>query len=209
MNYIDLGIIIILALGTITGIRRGFVASITSVACVIVSILVAKIYYKTVAIFLLMNTGLKDTLIKFMAEKKVLQGFNGFMPDNNMPTFFSDYFAQDIYTFVSIIIINLIAMIGIYLIVRFLLAIVEGYVKKATEMPGLNEINKVGGGVIGFAKTVLILLLIFAALIPVSNMIPWAGFKDVVETSLLAKYFYSYNFILGWIWNSAFELIKR
>lgn len=209
MNWLDLCIIIILALGTITGIRRGFVASITSVACVILSIVVAKIYYKTVALFLLTNTALKDTIIKFMAEKKVLQGFNGLMPESTMPTFFSDYFAQDIHTLVSIVIINLIAMIGIYLVVRFLLAIVEGYVRKATEIPGLNEINKLGGGAIGFAKTVLILLLIFAAIIPVSNMLPYAGFKDVVQNSLLTKYFYSYNFILGWIWNSAFELIKR
>lgn len=209
MNWLDLCIIIILALGTITGIRRGFVASITSVACVILSIVVAKIYYKTVALFLLTNTALKDTLIKFMSEKKVLQGFNGFMPSNTMPTFFSDYFAQDIYTLVSIVIINLIAILGIYLVVRFLLVIVEGYVKKATEIPGLNEINKLGGGAIGFAKTVLILLLIFAAVIPVSNMLPYADFKDVVQNSLLTKYFYSYNFILGWIWNSAFELIKR
>jgi len=209
MNWLDLCIIIILALGTITGIRRGFVASITSVACVILSIAVAKIYYKTVALFLLTNTALKDTIIKFMEEKMVLQGFNGFMPENAMPTFFSDYFAQDIHTLVSIVIINLIAMIGIYLVVRFLLAIAEGYVKKATEIPGLNEINKLGGGAIGFAKTVLILLLIFAAIIPVSNMLPYAGFKEVVQNSLLTKYFYSYNFILGWIWNSAFELIKR
>lgn len=209
MNWLDLCIIIILVLGTITGIRRGFVASITSVACVILSIVVAKIYYKTVALFLLTNTALKDTIIKFMEEKKVLQGFNGFMPENAMPTFFSDYFAQDIHTFVSIVIINLIAMIGIYLVVRFLLAIVEGYIRKATELPGLNEINKLGGGAIGFAKTVLILLLIFAAIIPVSNMLPYTGFKEVVESSILSKYLYSYNFILGWIWNSAFELIKR
>jgi uncharacterized membrane protein required for colicin V production len=209
MNWLDLCIIVILTLGTLTGIRRGFVASITSVACVIVSIVVAKIYYKTVALFLLTNTALKDSIIKFMAEKKVLQGFNGFMPDSAMPTFFSDYFAQDVHTFVSIVIINLIAVIGIYLVVRFLLAIVEGYVKRATELPGLNEINKLGGGAIGFAKTVLILLLIFAAIIPVSNMVPWASFKEVVQSSLLARYFYSYNFILGWIWNSAFDLIKR
>jgi uncharacterized membrane protein required for colicin V production len=205
----DLCIIIILALGTITGIRRGFVASITSVACVIVSIIAAKTYYTTVSVFLLTNTALKDTIIKFMVDKKVLQGFNGFMPGNTMTTFYSDYFTQDIHTFVSIAVINLISIVGIYLVVRFVLAIVEGYVKSASEMPGLNEINRLGGGAIGFAKTVLVLLLVFAAIIPMSNMLPWEGFRDAVESSILAKYFYSYNFILGWIWNSALELIKK
>ncbi|MDF2531405.1 MAG: colicin production protein [Clostridia bacterium] len=209
MNWMDLCIIIILALGTITGIRRGFVASITSVACVIVSIIAAKTYYTTVSVFLLTNTALKDTIIKFMVDKKVLQGFNGFMPGNTMTAFYSDYFTQDIHTFISIAVINLISIVGIYLVVRFALAIVEGYVKSASEMPGLNEINRLGGGAIGFVKTVLVLLLVFAAIIPMSNMLPWEGFRDAVEGSLLAKYFYSYNFILGWIWNSALELIKK
>lgn len=209
MNWMDLCIIIILALGTISGMRRGFVASITSVACVIVAIIAAKTYYKTVSLFLLSNTALKDTIINFMVEKKVLQGFNGFMPGSTLPTFYSEYFAKDVHTFVSIAIINLISIIAIYLVVRFLLAFVEGYVKSAAEMPGLNEINRLGGGAIGLVKTVLILLLVFAAIIPMSNILPWADFKEIVQGSLLAKYFYSYNFILGWIWNSALEIIKR
>ena len=116
MNWMDISIVIVLVLGTVSGIRRGFVASITSVACVIISIIAAKAYYKTVALFLISNTALKDTIIKFMTEKKVLQGFNGFMPGTTLPTFYSDYFTKDIYTFVSIAIINLIAIIGIYFV---------------------------------------------------------------------------------------------
>lgn len=208
MNWMDLCIIIILALGTITGIRRGLVASITSVACIIVSIIAAKTYYQTVAMFLLSNTPLKDVIINFMMDNKVLQGFNGFMPGETMPAFYSEYFAKDIHTFISIAIINLIAIISIFVVVRFLLAIVEGFVKSATEVPGLNEINRLGGGAVGFLKTVLILLVIFAAIIPLSNILPWEGFKDAVQSSVLAKYLYSYNFILGWIWNSALDLIK-
>lgn len=208
MNWIDLCIIIVLAIGTITGIRRGLVASITSVACVIIAIVAAKTYYNTVTVFLLANTDIKDSIIQFMLDKNVLQGFTGFMPGSTLPAFYSEYFTKDVHTFVSIAIINLISIISIFLVVRFLLAIVEGYVKSASEMPGLNEINKLGGGAIGFAKTVLVLLLIFAAVIPVSNVLPWEGFKEAVQSSMLAKYFYSYNFILGWIWNSALELIK-
>jgi len=208
MNWMDLCIVILLAIGTITGIRRGLVASITSVACVIVSIIAAKTYYKTVALFLLSNTPLKDAITKFMMEKKVLQGFTGFMPGKDMPAFYSEFFAKDIHTFVSIALINLIAIISIYLAVRFLLAIVEGYVRNATELPGLSEINKLAGGAVGFVKTVLILLIVFAAVIPLSNVLPWSAFKEAVQGSMLAKYLYSYNFILGWIWNSALDLIK-
>ncbi|MDF2519750.1 MAG: Colicin production protein, partial [Clostridia bacterium] len=115
----------------------------------------------------------------------------------------------DIHTFLSIAIVNLISIIAIYFIARFVLAIVEGYVKSAAKLPVLNEVNRLGGGAIGLIKTVLILLLIFAAIIPVSNALPWQGFRDALQSSVLAGYFYSYNFILGWIWNTALEIIKR
>lgn len=209
MNWIDLCIVIMLVLGTATGIRKGFVASVTSIACIIISIVAAKTYYKTVTLFLLDNTPLKDTIIKFMQEKKVLQGFTDFMPGSTRTVFHSDYFIQDIHTFVSIAIINILSIIGIYIVVRLLLAFIESYIKSVASLPGVNEINRLGGGAVGLAKTVLLLLLVFAAVIPIVNILPWPAVKEAVQGSTLAGYLYSYNFILGWIWNSALELIKR
>jgi uncharacterized membrane protein required for colicin V production len=209
MNWIDIAIVVLLCIGTISGAARGFVASITSVACMIVSIMVAKTYYKALALFLILNTPLKETLTKFMIEKKVLNGLNAFLPGGTMTAFYSNNFEKDINTFLSIALINLISIIAIYMAVRFLLFIVEGYVKGAAELPVLNEINRLGGGAIGLLKTVLILLLIFAAVVPISNALPWQGLREALQSSALAKYLYSYNFILGWIWNTALDLIKK
>lgn len=209
MNWIDIIIVVLLCIGVFSGAARGFVASITSVACMIVSIIIAKTYYKTLALFLIVNTPLKDVISDFLVKRKLLQGFNNLMPGGAMETFYSDYFTKDINTFLSIAIINLISIIAIYLAVRFILFIVEGYVKGAAELPVLNEINRLGGGAIGLIKTVLVLLLIFAAIVPISNIIPWQGLKDALQGSTLAKYLYSYNFILGWIWNTALDLIKK
>jgi uncharacterized membrane protein required for colicin V production len=209
MNWIDLCTVIMLVLGTATGIRKGLVASVTSIACIIISIVAAKTYYKTVTLFLLDNTPLKDTIIKFMQEKKVLQGFTDFMPGSARTVFHSDYFIQDIHTLVSIAMINILSIIGIYIVARLLLSFIEGYIKSVASLPGVNEINRLGGGAVGLSKTVLLLLLVFAAVIPLVNILPWPAVKEAVQSSTLAGYFYSYNFILGWIWNSALELIKR
>ncbi len=209
MNWIDIVIIGLICVGVISGAARGFVASITSVACMIISIVVAKTYYNTLSMLLLANTSLKDVLTNYMVEKKLLNGVTSLMPGGNMTTFYSDYFVEDIQTFLSIAIINIISIITIYFVVRIVLYVVEGYVKGATKMPVLNEINKLGGGTIGLIKMVFILLMVFAVITPTSNIIPWQGLKDALQTSILAKYLYSYNFILGWIWNSAIELVKR
>ncbi len=209
MNWIDIVIIGLICVGVISGAARGFVASITSVACMIISIVVAKTYYNALAMLLLTKTSLKDVLTNYMVEKKLLNGVTSLMPGGNMTTFYSDYFVEDIQTFLSIAIINIISIITIYFVVRIVLYVVEGYVKGATKMPVLNEINKLGGGTIGLIKMVFILLMVFAVITPTSNIIPWQGLKDALQTSILAKYLYSYNFILGWIWNSAIELVKR
>jgi len=209
MNWIDIVIIGLICVGVISGAARGFVASITSVACMIISIVVAKTYYNTLSMLLLANTSLKDVLTNYMVEKKLLNGVTSLMPGGNMTTFYSDYFVKDIQTFLSIAIINIISIITIYFVVRIVLYVVEGYVKGATKMPVLNEVNKLGGGAVGLVKMVFILLMIFAVITPTSNIIPWQGLKDALQTSILAKYLYSYNFILGWIWNSAIELVKR
>lgn len=209
MNWIDIAIIGLICIGVISGARKGFVASITSIACMLISIVVAKTYYKVLSMFLLTNTPLKDVLTNYMTEKKLLQGATNLMPGGAMTTFYSDYFMNDIHTFLSIAIINIISIIAIYFVVRLVLYVVEGYVKSAAKMPVLNEINKLGGGTVGLIKMVLILLMIFAVIVPASNIIPWQGLKDGLQTSLLAKYLYSYNFILGWIWNTAIDLVKK
>lgn len=209
MNWIDIVIIGLIFVGVISGARKGFVASITSVACMLISIAAAKVFYKTLSMFLLLNTPLKDILTDYMARKKLLQGAASLMPGGEMAAFYSDYFMQDIHTFLSIAIINIISIIAIYFAVRIILHIVERYVKSASKLPVLSEINKLGGGSVGLIKMVFILLIAFAVITPVSNIIPWQGLKDALLTSVLAKYLYSYNFILGWIWNSAVDLIRK
>lgn len=208
MNWIDYAIIAFLALGVLSGLRKGFILSVSNIACIIAAIFVAKNYYKDVALSLIQNTVLEDKTLKFLQEKNLMGGFlQGMMKEN--PVFaFSNGFTADFNSFASVLIINAIAMIGIFLAARFILAVAEKYLAGIAELPGLRDLNRLGGAALGLGKSVIILLLVFAVVTPVSALPFFSPFSEGIKASMLAKYFYTYNFILGWIWSTALDIIK-
>jgi hypothetical protein len=52
-------------------------------------------------------------------------------------------------------------------------------------------------------------MLIFSIITPASAIKPLSVLARGIETSTLARYFYDYNFILGWIWSAALDLLNK
>jgi uncharacterized membrane protein required for colicin V production len=209
MNWIDYGIIIIIALGVITGFRKGLLKSISSIVCLLASIIVAKTYYKAVTLFLVENTSLEEKITGFLTEKAFVKNIL-LSPSGESAVFsVSNSFNSDINTFATVLIINAISILTIFLAVRFILGIAEHFLVGVVEVPGLKEVNSVGGALIGAAKNIIIIMLIFTIITPVSAIKPLSGIANGIEASTLAKYFYSYNFILGWIWSAALDFLNR
>lgn len=208
MNWVDYCIIVILAIGVIAGLRKGLIMSVSSIACLLVSIMVAKAYYKAVTIFLVENTSLEEKIRGFLSEKAFVKSMV-LAPEGSSAVFsIGSSFASDLNSFVTVLIINAISVILVFLTVRLLLGVAEGLLAGAVEVPGLREVNKIGGALVGLAKNVLILMLIFTFITPVSAIKSLSVIAAGIEESTLAEYFYTYNFILGWIWSAALELIK-
>ena len=209
MNWIDYGIIAILALGVISGLRKGLIRSISSIICLLVSILVAKTYYRAVTIFLVENTPIQEKITSFLSEKAFVKSMI-LAPVGESAVFsISNNFTSDLNSFVTVLIINAISVLMIFLVARLILGFAEGFLVGVVEMPGLREVNSIGGALIGLAKNVLVIMLIFTIITPASAIEPLSAIASGIETSTLAKYFYTYNFILGWIWSAALDLLKK
>lgn len=209
MNWIDYGIIAIIALGVITGFRKGLLKSISSIVCLLASIIVAKTYYKTITLFLVENTSLEEKITGFLTEKAFVKNIL-LSPSGERAVFsVSNSFNSDINTFATVLIINAISILALFLAVRFILGIAEHFLVGVVEVPGLKEVNSVGGALIGAAKNIIIIMLIFTIITPVSAIKSLSGIANGIEASTLAKYFYSYNFILGWIWSAALDFLNR
>ena len=209
MNWIDYGIIAIIALGVITGFRKGLLKSVSSIICLLVSIIVAKTYYKTLTMFLAENTSIEEKITSFLSEKAFVKNIL-MSPSGERAVFsVSNNFTSDLNAFVTILILNAISVLIIFLAVRFILGIVESFLIGAAEVPGLREVNSVGGAIVGLAKNIIIIMLIFTIITPISAIKPLSGISSGIEESTLAGYFYSYNFILGWIWTAALDFLNK
>jgi len=209
MNWIDYGIIAITAFGVITGFRKGLLKSISSIVCLFASIIVAKTYYKTVTIFLVESTSLEEKIAGFLSEKAFVK--NMLLSPSGESTVFSisNNFNSDMNAFVTVLIINAISVLIIFLGVRFILGIAESFLVGAVEVPGLREANSIGGAIVGLVKNVVVIMLIFTIVTPISAIKPLSGIANGIEASTLAKYFYTYNFILGWIWSAALDFLNK
>jgi len=207
MNWIDYGIIAILGFGVISGLRKGLLKSIFSIICLLASIMVAKTYYKALTVFLVENTGIEELITTYLSEKAFVK--NMILSQTGESTVFSisNSFTKDLNSFVTVLVINVISMLIIFLSIRFLLGIAEGFLAGVAEVPGLREVNSIGGAIAGFVKNVIVLMLIFTIITPVSAIKPFSGMASGIEASTLSKYFYTYNFILGWIWSAAQDFL--
>lgn len=209
MNWIDYGIIAILALGVISGLRKGLLMSVSSIICLLASIMVAKTYYKAVTIFLVENTSIEEKITGFLSEKAFVKNMLPVPTGESTVFSVSKSFTSDLNSFATVLIINAISMLIIFLAVRLILALAEGFLVGAFAMPGLREVNSIGGAVVGFVKNVIVIMLIFTIITPASAIKPLSAIADGIEASVLAKYFYDYNFILGWIWSAALDFLNK
>lgn len=209
MNWIDYAIIAILLLGAFSGYRKGLLMSVSSIICLLVSILVAKTYYKVVALFLVENTAIEEKIRVYLTEKGFIQSML-LSPSGESTVFsMSKSFGSDLNSFVTVLIINAISVVLIFLAARLLLGIAEGLLAGVMSMPGLKEVNGIGGAVVGLLKNIIIIMLVFMIIAPASSLKPLSIISEGLEASTLAKYFYTYNFILGWIWTATLDFLNN
>lgn len=208
INWIDIVIIAILALGFIDGYRKGFIHSVSNLVCTILSIILAKMFFIQFSEILVKYTPLKDRIIDFVDKSKVVDKIF----ETNLPMLkmmgMSDSFTGDIKTFATFLIINGIAFLGMFILFRVLLGIVEMLLDGAFDRPGLKEINALLGSVLSLGKVTLVMMIVLSIIQPVITIFNKPWITEAVNDSLLVGLANKYNFVLGWIWSTVISFVK-
>ncbi len=208
MNWLDSVIIIALGFGAINGLRKGFVTSIAKLLGFIVSIFVAKTYYLLATAFIIKNTDLEDKIMEFVLKKGAASSFFDVpLSALKMLSNGGELLTNNINSFIAVSILNAISLLVIFVGCRVIFVFIEMFLNGLFKLPGLNDANRVGGLFIGLTISGLGLLVFFAIIIPLTNIGSWEFMNNAIQTSTLSKYFYSYNFILSWILDSALNFI--
>ncbi|MDD2481241.1 MAG: CvpA family protein [Lutispora sp.] len=201
MNWLDYIIIAIIVLGVVYGAIKGFVHSVFSIGGLIISIIAAKKYHMFVAKFLIDYTRIEDILLGFIQKNKVTEVFMFSIPVNKG--------FNDLYQYITMVIINCIALLLAFMAARVCMLLLEALLSGVFKLPVLSVINRSGGAVLGLTQSILILLLCFAIFVPMSSIGKFDFIHQAIGSSLLSKYFYKYNFILGWALNTALNIFIK
>lgn len=153
---IDIIILFLLLMGTLVGLKRGFILQFIKLISFVVSILVASLFYQSLAPQL---TWIPAP--NFSGGQAQLAFFSG-----NLETAYY----------------NTIAFIILFILTKILLAIIGGLLTVIASIPVIKQVNKLLGGVLGFLETYLFvfILLFVAALLPVDAL------QTMMSKSMLA-----------------------
>ena len=224
MNLIDIAVIGVLALFILHGIYKGFLPTLLSIGAYILAWLAAivllpvgsnsirgseklfntMLYYNDVELARKSIDEIStDTLNAVFAKADLPYPMAKNIADNiaresfaeNGITTLGDYFNQTI----VIVFINILVFIAMFAIIRIILAFIINGVDYAWTLPKLRVADRAIAGGIGLIRGILAVFLLFM-LLPIVLIVlqgKFAFLTDMVNDSMMAKFFYRTNFLLS------------
>ncbi|MFA5524992.1 MAG: CvpA family protein [Tissierellales bacterium] len=224
MNWVDISIFAIIVINSLIGLKQGFVISVFSLAGLIISYFLARLYYPAIAQVIMKNQEIYDKLRGFVDKRlysifeekadvfeptPLLEGMNLPRPLIDMISKspqVSSYTSEISTTAIDImsealtrIFIDIISLIIAFIIARLLLIIVVKVLNAFTELPLLNQFNKLLGLGFGLVKGAIIILVILAILTPFISVSPNGVVAEGVFNSTIGYYLYDNNILLKYL----------
>lgn len=201
MLILDLIILIILALFTFIGYKKGLINTAFSILSFFIAIILSFILFKPISNIVISKTNIDESIQKTVYEKisvkdndELRNNFDSLI--ENKKDEITDTIRTEISQKVSNLIINIIIWILILVITKIILFFFKSILNAIANLPLLKQINKTGGLIFGFLKGLFIIYILFAILLLLSNIIAFDNFNSLLNTSILAKFLYNNNILI-------------
>lgn len=196
---LDLIIILVIALFTFIGYKRGLVKTAINILSFFIALAISIMLYKTVGNIVINNTQIDEKIEAAITSKIITEDYEKkyeMLPDKLLAT--GENAVNDIAKTLTekIIYIGVFALLFIALkIVLILLKLLADII---TKLPIIKQFDKAGGTIYGLAKGFLIVTVIFAAITLASPMID-GKYIDTINDSILGSLLYNHNMLIGMI----------
>lgn len=202
---LDIILIALFVLAFFIGYKKGFVKSVWKITALILTIVLILIL-KTPAVKFLSGTNLAVTINTKISESLPQGGGVNIAQTLNLPEFLQGEVDSQITTAQGLpisdtvnssltsLFITIIACVGLFIIIRLILAAVFMIITAVTELPLIKGVNKLVGGLLGAVNILFIVYLLLAVMslfASADNML----FEEINNTQLV-KYLYNYNILL-------------
>lgn len=197
---IDLAVILIIALFTFIGYKQGLVKALIKIASFFIAIIIAMILYKPISNFVINNSTIDDNIKNTIVSKinpvnspdkiNIEDGVMEKIVGSTSST------AEEIANAMTIKLIQFSVLVLLFILIKIALMIIIAITDLITKLPGLKQINKLGGTIYGLIKGVVIVYIILAIMYLVSPLIK-NNTTDLVDKTIITKELYDHNLVLN------------
>ena len=209
---LDLVLLGVIALFVFMGYKNGLMISLFNLGASAVAIILAYIIYPIFADFLkiLPVYGWIRQPIYNSINEAGINGADGIFEKLNLPGGVSNSILDqinkdgmqndigEISDAITDFIIKILAIIVLFILIKICFIFIKKFVKKITDIPVIHQLDKVGGIVIGIIEAFIILTMAGALFNLFSGQIN-SDIMNLVEDSVVARFFYHNNFITGFL----------
>lgn len=211
---IDLIIVGIIALCVVFGYKKGLTGSILKIISFILALIIAFIFYKPVANYVIENTEWDNNI-----EKSIIEMLEGEVQEKgkideestNLPDIIVNYInealeqtvgktqteiLQETAVGISTTIINAGSFIAVLIIARILLIVIRLFAKFITDLPIIKQVDKTGGIIYGIIEGLVIIWVIISIISFVSPVMEGSGIVEAINKSFLGGILYNNNLLL-------------
>lgn len=211
---IDLIVIAILVLSTFLGYKKGLIGVAFKILSFLIAIVITLILYRPISNYIINNTEIALTIENSISEKlSTTKMEEGKIDESStdLPNVVVNYINKEIVSTVnetgdalvqivakelSQTIINLIVVIGIFVITRLLLLFAKAILSAIAELPIIKQFNEVGGIIYGILRGILLIYVLLAILSFILPMLDKTAILSAINDSILTKILYNNNLIL-------------
>lgn len=221
MNWADIVVLVILAISILTAYKDGFVKTCFDFFSTIVSLILAYKLYPTSSAWL-RSTGWFDTIkssvestlhIKEVVTDMTLSAQTSLINSLELPSFLKSALVENnntevygvlnvsqiedyISSYIANICINVVAMVGTFLVVLIIIKIIAGVIDLVSKLPVINFFNKTAGAILGLAKGVLIIWVVCMVITFFYSKPALQPILLAIQQSTIAKFFYNNNMLI-------------
>ena len=205
----DIILIGIILLNVIICYKKGLVKLAVGLIAVAAAIILALILYKPVSNLIIENTEIDENI-----EQAIINNFSGDTQENEEVRYVSvlDYLQKyvddavnktqtEIVTqtagMMAVKIINVVVLIGIFIIVRAVLVLLTFISDIITSLPILKQFNEVGGILYGAIKALLIIYVVLAIVFFIICYTNNSTISEAINSSYITRFFYDHNLLLN------------
>lgn len=206
---LDIILVAIIVLNVYLCYKKGLVNLAVGLIAMVAAIILAVALYKPVSNLIIEKTELDENI-----EKAIIEKFSADVPENAEVRYVGvwEYLEKYVDNAVNktqneivyetagtmaVKIINIGALIGIFLIVRVALFVLTFVADAITSLPIIKQLNEVGGILYGLVKSLLIIYVVLAVVFFIVSVTANATISNAIAGSYITKFFYEHNILLN------------